>query len=81
MCNFKSGAGVGGIYEKQPNMSPKKCIDHCIEKQQTNPSLNAVTVDTTGGNVCYCEYNVKSWNADKAYKSCNLSSLPSRKLQ
>ena len=59
-------------------MSPKKCIDRCIKNRKTNPSINGVTVETTGVNKCYCEYNMKSWDADKTYKSCK---LPSSKLQ
>ena len=82
MCNVKPGHGVGGINKRQPNMSQKKCFEHCIKKRKTNPSMNGVTVDTTGGNQCYCEYNMTSWNNDTTYKSCKIPShLSTRKLQ
>ena len=72
-CTFSIGDGVGKSEVKIGTQRGISCIDACMEKRKTDPTINGVTVwsDTTKGG-CWCERLMKSKNTNKAYKSCFL---------
>ena len=72
VCTFRDGDGEGGGEEKvSSGITGEACIQECIKLQNTNTSVNGVTVNRgTGG--CWCEIGMTRIYNDQRFQTCFL---------
>ena len=70
-CTFQTGDGTGGSEVKIGDQRGSACVDACVERKRTDPTINGVTVfrDTSKGG-CWCERTMNGRSKSTEYKSC-----------
>ena len=79
-CSFVTGDGVGGTEQNiayQP--TPQAYIDACVNKKQTDPDINGVTITLSRAGSCYCERKMEKSNGNPSWKTCKLMHNGSKK--
>ena len=74
-CEWKTGDGSGGSETNIGKVSnPAECVAKCKQHSQSGKKPNGVTVDSSTGTNCYCEYGQTGRNGAASWKNCPIAS-------
>ena len=72
-CTLSIGDGQGASEVKVGLQTGLECVKACIERRNSDPTINGVTVKNDNSEGCWCEREMNNIEAtDTIYKACYL---------
>ena len=72
-CTLSIGDGQGASEVKVGLQTGLECVKVCIERRNSDPTINGVTVKNDDSEGCWCEREMNNIDAtDTIYKACYL---------